>query len=88
MWLHGRESQKIVPVAGQKNAAIRVREFENRLVRRIAGKSFPQKRDIVAKLIEQINQIVGHIVIEQNSHAEADDICLATSTSISPRWSS
>jgi len=35
-----------------------------------------------------VAQAVGHVVVEQELHSEAGAICLATSKSISPRWSS
>jgi hypothetical protein len=42
----------------------------------------------VTELLEQVAQAVGHVVVEQELHSEASAICLATSKSISPRWSS
>jgi hypothetical protein len=42
----------------------------------------------VAELLEQVTQSVRHVVVEQELHSEASAICLATSKSISPRWSS
>ena len=42
----------------------------------------------VAELLEQVAQAVGHVVVKQELHSEAGAICLATSKSISPRWSS
>jgi len=80
--------EKIVPVASQQHAAPLVGKLEDGLIGGIAGKSFAQKRDIVTKMFEQIAQVIWHIVVEQELHSEADDICLATSKSISPRWSS
>ncbi len=65
-----------------------VGKLEDGFVGGIAGKGFTQERDIVAELIEQVAQVVGDVVVEQELHAEASAICLATSKSISPRWSS
>ena len=65
-----------------------VGKLEDGLVGGIAGKGLAQERDIVAKLLEQVAQVVGNVVVEQKLHSEASDICLATSKSISPRWSS
>jgi hypothetical protein len=42
----------------------------------------------VAEFFQQIAQVVGDVMIEQEPHYEAGAICLATSKSISPRWSS
>ena len=63
-------------------------KLEDRFVGGIAGKGFAQECDIVTEFLEQIAQAVRHIVVEQELHSEAGAICLATSNSISPRWSS
>jgi hypothetical protein len=43
----------------------------------------------IAEFLKQVAQVVGHVVVEQELHSEAGAaICLATSKSISPRWSS
>ena len=63
-------------------------KLEDGFVGGIAGKGFTQERNIVAELLEQVAQIVGYVVVEQELHSEANAICLATSKSISPRWSS
>jgi hypothetical protein len=62
-----------------------VGKLEYGFVGGIAGKGFAQERDIVAKLLDQLTQVVRHVVVEQELHSEAGDICLATSRSISPR---
>ena len=62
-------------------------KLEDSFVGGIVGKDFTQEHDIVAELLEQVAQVVGHVVVEQELHGEAD-ICMATSKSISPRWSS
>ena len=63
-------------------------KLEDCFVGGLLWKSSAQHRDIVAKVFEQITQVLGHIVVEQELHSEACAICLATSKSISPRWSS
>jgi hypothetical protein len=88
MWPRRCEIEKVVAVAGQKQATTLVGKLEDGFVGGIAGKGFTQERDIVAELLKQVAQVVGHVVVEQELHAEADAICLATSKSISPRWSS
>jgi hypothetical protein len=80
--------EKVVPVASQQQATTVVGKLEDGLVRGIAGKGFTQERDIVTELLEQVAQAVGHVVVEQELHSEASAICLATSKSTSPRWSS
>jgi len=88
MWLRHCEMEKIVPVAGQQQATAVVGKLEDGLVGGIARKGFTQERDIVTELLKQVAQAVGHVVVEQELHSEASAICLATSKSISPRWSS
>ena len=65
-----------------------VGKLEDSRVGGIAGKRLPQERDTVAELFEQVAKVVRDVVVEQELHSEADAICLATSKSISPRWSS
>ena len=88
MWLRRGEMQKVIPVAGQEYAASLMGKTENCLVGRIARKGPAQQGDIVAELLQQIAQVVGDIMIEQELQSEAGAICLTTSRSISPRWSS
>jgi hypothetical protein len=42
----------------------------------------------VAEVLDQVAQSVRHVVVQQELHSEAGAICLATSKSISPLWSS
>jgi hypothetical protein len=80
--------EKVVPVASQQQATTVVGKLEDGLIRGIAGKGFTQERDVVTELPEQVTQAVWHVVVEQELHSEAGAICLATSKSTSPRWSS
>ena len=79
---------KVVPIAGQEYATRIMGELENSLVGGIARKDLTQQHDLVAELFQQVAQVVGDVMIEQELHYEAGAICLATSKSISPRWSS
>ena len=88
MWPRHCEMEEVVPVASQQQATTVVGKLEDGLIGGIAGKGFTQERDIVTELLEQVAQAVGHVVVEQELHSEASAICLATSKSISPRWSS
>ena len=63
-------------------------KLENCLAGGMARKGFTQECDVVTKLIEQIAQVAGDVMIEQEFHSEAGAIRLATSKSTSPRWSS
>lgn len=80
--------EEVVPIAGQENATCIMSETENNLVGRIHRKRVAQQDYFVAKLLEQVDQVVRDVMIEQELHNEGADICLATSKSISPRWSS
>ena len=88
MGLLRREMEKVVPVASQSHATTLVGELEHGFVGGVLWKDFTQKDDLVAELFEQVAQILGHVVIEQELHSAACAICRATSKSISPRWSS
>jgi hypothetical protein len=63
-------------------------ETQNNLVGRIHRKRIAQQHDFMSKLLQQVDQVVRDVMIEQELHKEGADICLATSKSISPRWSS
>jgi hypothetical protein len=56
--------EKVAPLASQQNATTLVAELEDCFVGGITGKGFAQERDIVAELLEQITQVVGHVVVE------------------------
>jgi len=57
-------------------------------VGRINWKDIAQNRDAIAELREQVAQIVGKVMVEQEVQVQAGAIYWATSKSISPRWSS
>jgi len=80
--------QKVVPVAGEQYAASFVSKPENCLVGGSARKGFTQQCNVVTQLFQQITQIIRDVMIEQELQSDAGAICLATSRSISPRWSS
>ena len=44
--------------------------------------------EFLTKLLDQVAQVVWHVVIEQEFHLRSSDVCRATSKSIWPRWSS
>ncbi|MGD1073342.1 MAG: PIN domain-containing protein, partial [Bryobacteraceae bacterium] len=68
LWPPRREMQKGIPVAGQEYATSLKGKPENCLVGRIARKGPAQQRDIVAELLQQIAQVVGDVMIEQELH--------------------
>ena len=61
------EIEKVVAVAGQKQATTLVGKLEDGFVGGIAGKGFTQERDIVAELLKQVAQVVGHVVVAGTS---------------------
>ena len=83
-----RELNEIIPIAGQEHTSMIVCKLQDDIIWGIWSKNFAQKGHIVAELLQQIAEILGHIVIEQEVHSRTWAICRATSTSISPRWSS
>jgi hypothetical protein len=80
--------QKVIPVTGEQYAASFVGKPENCLIGGIARKGFTQQCNVVTQLLQQVTQFIRDVMIEQELHSEAGAICLATSRSISPRWSS
>ena len=60
----------------------------NFLVRAVVRECFTQQRDVVTQFFQQITQIIGNVMIQQKLYFDGGAICLATSRSISPRWSS
>ena len=63
-------------------------EPEHSLVGGIVREGLAQQHGFVAELYQQIAQVVRNVVIKHEPHDEGGDICLTTSKSISPRWSS
>ena len=80
--------KKVIPVTGQEYASGLMDKPEHFPVGRIVRKYLPQQGDVMTEFLQQLAQIVGDVVIEQELHSEARAVCLATSKSISPRWSS
>ena len=82
------QMQKVVTVAGKQYAVSFVGKLENCLIGRIARKGLTEQCNVVTELLQQVTQLIRDVMIEQKLHSEAGAICLATSRSISPRWSS
>ena len=81
------EMEKVVPVQVNSTQPCSWANWRTASSRESPGKAL-RKSDIVAELHEQVTQSVRHVVVEQELHSEASAVCLATSKSISPRWSS
>jgi hypothetical protein len=57
-------------------------KLEDDFIGRVWRENLTQGRHAVAELVEQIAQILGHIMVEQEFHSMAGAICRATSRSI------
>lgn len=82
------EVKEVVAVAGEQQVARAVRELEHGFVERVAGQDVAEEGHLMPEVREQVAQIVGDIVVEEEFHSEAGAIWRATRRSISPRWSS
>jgi len=80
-----RERDEVVSIARDEDETVLDGVVHDRRVRRIAGKCLAQKRHAMPDVLQQMAQVVGDVVIEQEGHESVEDICRATSTSISPR---
>ena len=90
MRLRLRQLEKVVAVAGEQHAVPIVSKLKNSQISGLSCEDVTQAQDFVVEFSEQVSQIVGYVLIEQELHcdSEASVICRATSRSISPRWSS
>ncbi len=48
--------------------------IQDRCVRRIARKYLTQKGDAMSEVAQQMTQVVGNVVIEQEGHESEEDI--------------
>ena len=85
MWSVAHEPEIVVAVARDENEAVIVGVLQRRCVRRRSRKHVAQPIDMVAKMFEEIAQLVGNVVVEEKIQGSPGDICRATNTSISPR---
>lgn len=88
MWPLRAEREEVVAIAGDKDESVPNCIFQHGRVKRIPRKRIAQERDAVPEVGQQIAQVVGDIIVKEEGPRSAGDICHATSTSISPRWSS
>jgi hypothetical protein len=56
--------EKVVSVAGQQHTTTLMGKLEDGFVGGVAGKGLTQERHIVVEFLEQVAQIVGHVVVE------------------------
>ena len=81
----GPERDEVVSIARDEDESVLNGVIQDCRVGCVAGKHLAQKRHAMPDVLQQMAQVVGDVVIEQEGHESAGDICRATSTSISPR---
>lgn len=83
-----REPQEIISIAREDDQVVLERVVENRGVGGLAGKRLAHATDLMSKVIEKVAQLLRDSMVQEKVHGSPVDICRATRTSISPRWSS
>ena len=68
MWLGLGELEKIVTIACHQEALALVRKLEDRWITRIMWEDVAQADDLMVQFSEQVREILGHVVIEQERH--------------------
>ena len=79
------ERDEVVSIARDEDQSVLNDVIQDRRVGCVAGKHLAQKCHAMPDVLQQMAQVLGDVVIEQEGHESAGDICRATSTSISPR---
>ena len=84
------ELQEVVAIARHQQAVALVRKLEDSGIGRFGRKDVAQANDLMIEFAQKVRQILGNVLIEQESHrwSCASAIWRATSRSISPRLSS
>lgn len=80
--------EEVIPIARDHDQVVLESVLENCVVRGLARKHFAHATDPMPKMLEEVTQLVGDIIVQEEVHGSPGDICRATRTSISPRWSS
>ena len=83
-----RESKKVVSIAGDDDQFVAEGVVENRCVGSLARKHFAHAAHLMSEMFEKVAQILRDVLVKEKVHVSPGDICRATKTSISPRWSS
>ena len=81
----GPERDEVVSIARDEDESVLNGVIQDRRVGCVARKHLAQKRHAMPDVLQQMAQVGGDVVIEQEGRESAGDICRATSTSISPR---
>ena len=62
--------EKIVPVASQQQGTAVVCKPEDGFIRGITRENLAQERDLVTQLLEQVAQVVWHVLVQEEFHSE------------------
>jgi len=76
--------KKIVAIAGDQNATVVASELEDSGIGGVRRKDLTKQQDLVAEFLEQIAQVIRHILVQDELQCWPSAICRATSRSISP----
>jgi hypothetical protein len=68
MWLTFGQLDEVVPVTCHQEATVCMRELKDDGIHRVRRPNVAQPQDLVAKFLEEIGQIAGYVVVEQELH--------------------
>lgn len=80
--------QEVIAVARHQDQTLRAGVTKHRFVAGIYRKRLSQPSDAVAEGLQREHDVIRDVVVQQEFHLASGTIWRATSTSISPRWSS
>lgn len=85
-----RQGDEVVAIAGHEQMSAIERAPKHRRVRGFRAEHVTDAQHSVIEFAQQVGEVFGDVLIEQEGHDGSADaaICRATSRSISPRWSS
>ena len=68
MWLGLGELEAVVTIACHQEAFALVRKLEDRWITRIMWEDVAQADDLMVQFSEQVREILGHVLVEQERH--------------------
>lgn len=83
-----RELEEVISIARDDDHLVMEGVIQNRGVGGCARKHLAHATHLVSKVLEKVTQLLRDIMVQEEVHDSPADICRATKTSISPRWSS
>lgn len=78
------ELYEVVAIASDQHATVVASELEDRGIGSIRPKNLAESRHLMAELLEQVVQVIRHVVVQHELQRPPSAICRATSRSISP----